>query len=168
MSNTLSMYWREKKTPCPTVIFPHVKHTLTISKKSAHPPWLPYLTQLLAPASVISSSPPTLAVALLNLDSWTPSPLKLGTHHHNHHSDHSPSQTILPSIQHHHQWSPLSPSHPHLDMALLNLMPFSCSNYGWGGSLWRNDRTQLGKASKTKSIFLGKSPKLWVGGGQES
>ena len=31
--------------------------------------------------------------------------------------------------------------------------------------LWQ---CQLGKASKKKSIFLGKSPKLWVGWGQES
>ena len=95
LSNTLSMYWREKKTPCPTVIFPHVKHTLTISENTAQPPWLSYLTQLLAPASVISSSPPTLALALLNLDSWTPSPLKLGTHHHNHHSFSFSNYTLL-------------------------------------------------------------------------
>ena len=30
------------------------------------------------------------------------------------------------------------------------------------------NKSSLGKASKKKSIFLGKSPKLWVGGGQES
>ena len=46
----------------------------------------------------------------------------------------------------------------------------SSSFFASAGSVWFDPRyvKLLGKASKKKSIFLGKSPKLWVGGGQES
>jgi len=65
-----------KENTLPNSYFPSCQtHSHYFREITAQPPWLPYLTQLLAPASVISSSPPTLAVALLNLDSWTPSPM---------------------------------------------------------------------------------------------
>ena len=62
----------KRKHPAQQLFFLMSNTLSPFQKNTAQPPWLPYLTQLLAPASVISSSPPTLALALLNLDSWTP------------------------------------------------------------------------------------------------
>ena len=60
-------------------------------------------------------------------------------------------------------WAPLGTSLHH-NVPLENCMENTRATLGNFGVTWVNK----GRHPKKKRFFLGKSPKLWVGGGQES